>query len=335
LLFYLLSGQYYAAQSAIALQLQHHIPDQLQSIIAKLLQFNPEARYQRALDVHAALGNLSNEGTTAEARTIAALGSLISRKLILVGSLYAGAGSTFTALSLSKALNHFQIPHALIEHPSNDPELYTILFGERYAPKEYIFTLDKIKQNLLEQTAVWRNGYAEWHPLPPAGGEQDCEIEQCYKLLYSITQPIILLDISHHWNDPTVRELCKLADEIIVVAGPSLPKLNMPSSLKRINQLIDLQTRGKSVKLVANRQTVFAAHKEWLISLPFAPICIIPELEYAEVLQSLWSGHLVQDNEQVSKLLTNLLLPLIKRFIAEPHLKKIHKKETIFSKWIK
>jgi serine/threonine protein kinase len=338
LMFYLLSGgQYYAAQSAKAIQLQHHIPAKLRSIITKLLQFNPEERYQRALDVHDALGKLSHEGTRVEAsRTNETSGSLITRKLILIGSLYAGAGSTFTALSLSKVLNHFQIPHALIEHPSNDPELYAILFGERYAPKEYIFTLDKIKQNLLEQTPIWRNGHAEWHPLPPAGGEQDCQIEQSYKLLYSITQPIILLDISHHWDHPTVIELSKLADEIIVVAGPSLPKLNMPSSLKRINHIIDLQSRGKSVQLVANRQTVFAAQKEWLISLPLAPNCIIPELEYAEVLQSLWSGHLVQDKEHVSKLLTDLLLPLIKRFIAEPHLsQRTHKKEAFFSKWIK
>jgi serine/threonine-protein kinase len=338
LMFYLLSGgHYYTPQSTFTDQLPHHISEKLQNIIAKLLQFDPEERFQKASEVYTALEKLSKESTSIkEIKTMAQSDLLITRKLILIGSLYAGAGSTFTTLSLSCALNNFHIPHAVIEYLLNEPELYALLFGERYAPKDYIFTADKIERNLLEQTPVWRNGHAEWHPLPPTERVLDCQIEQSYKLLYSIAQPIILLDISHHWTHPTVIELCQRADEIIVVTGPSLPKLNMPSTLNRINQLIDLQSRGKSVQLVANRQAGFPAQKEWLFSLPLAPICILPEFEYAEVVQSLWSGQLVQEREPISKLLTDRLLPLIKKFIPEPHLSlNILKKDTLFSKWLK
>jgi serine/threonine-protein kinase len=157
-------------------------------------------------------------------------------------------------------------------------------------------------------------------------------MEQSYKLLYTITKPIVLIDVSHHWEDPVVVELCRQADEIVAVAGPSLTRLNMPSTLNNVKQLSNHQLEGKSIQCITNRIAPFPAQKEWLSALPFAPICSLPEFDYAAVLQIQWAGRLFQDQEQSLQILTEQLMPFLKKVIPSSSFKqdKPLKKKLLF-----
>jgi serine/threonine protein kinase len=339
LLFYLLmDGQYYTHQIAQNHQLTLKLPEKLVLIMTKLLKKNPEERFQTATEAFSELEQVFLEKPMPinQPELIYQDSVQMTRKLIIVGSLYAGAGSTFVAMSLAKALNHFAVPHALVENICNQPELFTMLNGERHAPQNYIFSAEKVFRESIEQTPSWCNGHSEWHPLPPSGFDHNWQKEQSYKLLYSIKKPIVIIDVSHHWEDPVVVELCRQADEIVAVAGPSLTRLNMPSTLNDVKQLSNNQLEGKSIRCITNRTALFSAQKEWFTALPFAPICSLPEFDYAEVLQAQWAGRLFQDQEQSLQILTEQLKPLLKKVIPPSffrHVKPL--KKNVLTRWFK
>ncbi|MDB5053102.1 MAG: putative serine/threonine-protein kinase [Bacilli bacterium] len=342
LMYYLLSGgHYYSPQLEKWQPFSEQVPEKLNNLIDKLLQNDPINRYQTAVEVQKQLEHLL-VSIPAGSKTFPIQNSIKSdvssttmkRKLIVIGSLYANAGSTFTALSLARVLDQNFIPHALVESISNEPELYALLYGERHAPNYYSFTADRIYQGGMEKAKIWQNGNTEWHPLPPTGFQGNWQTEHTYKLLYSITQPIVLLDVSHYWEHPIVKEICLQADEIVVVAGPSLSKLKFPSTLDHLNCLLDLQLQGKSIQWIANRKAAFSAEKEWLAALPFTPICTIPELVYADMLKAQWSGKLIQDRDPYLHILTDCLKPLMNKIIPETYFTQADsKKKHFLSRW--
>jgi serine/threonine protein kinase len=340
LLFYLLNkGQHYSFQSAQLTQMSHHVPDKLVKIITRLLKLNPEERYQTASQVFTELeqdldikvNRITTHPQTSSHR------SPLPRKLILVGSLYPGAGSTFVSLALARVLNHSAVPHALVENIGNEPTLFTLLFGDRHAPQEYIYAVDKVSRETTTQTPAWRNGHSELYPLPLDKSTQEWSKELNYKLLYSITQQIIILDVSHLWEDPLVSDLCRQADEVVIVAGPSLSRLNTPITCKYIDSLIELQKEGISISCLANRLAPFAAQKEWLSTLPFPTTCTLPEFDYASVLQAEWGGKLFADQETSLQVLIEQLNPLVQKVIPSSYLLSTNKplKKQAFSRWFK
>jgi serine/threonine protein kinase len=339
LLFYLLNqGQYYSFQPAQLQQLTSRTPEKLALIITKLLKINPEDRYQKASQVLAELEQVFVAGSIEVTDQKKMKQHLVSlpRKLIIVGSQFASAGSTFVALALARVLNHYAIPHALVEHVYNQPELFTILFGERNAPQDYCYTVEKAHHETVEKTPVWSKGYSELHPLPPNGFTRAWSKELSYKLLYSIVQPIVVLDVSHNWDDPTVLELCRQASEILVVTAPSLPKINSPSALKQVHLLTRIQEEGKSIHCVANRIAAFSAQKEWLSTLPFHTICELPEFDYAAILQAEWGGKLFADQEEHMQIFIEQMKTLLNNLLPEAYLiPNKHTKKHAFTRWFK
>jgi serine/threonine protein kinase len=339
LMYFLLNnGHHYSHQSAQIKEMTKRIPIKLVTLIMKLLSVLPADRFQTAAEVYTELENVFVDALNLPANqsTVPDHYPHLTRKLVIIGSLYGGAGSTFVALALARSLNYYAIPHALVENMGNEPELYTLLFGERHAPQGYKYSAEKIIHESVERTPLWKNAHSEWHPLPPDGIQHTGHKDYTYRLLYSILQPIVILDVSHHWSDPAVMELCRQADEIVVVAGPSLTKLNMPSTFKHVDLLLDYQKTGKSMQCVANRMTPFSAQREWLSALPFAPICSIPEFNYSDVIQSQWSGKLFQDQTESLKLFNEQLKPFLPKLISSSFIShnKAGKMNT-YSKWFK
>jgi hypothetical protein len=223
-----------------------------------------------------------------------------------------------------------------VENIHNQPALFTLLYGERNVPPNYIYSADKAYRDTPKKTPIWCNGYTELHPLPPNGFTEIWCKEHSYKLLYSITQPIIVMDVSHSWDDPIVIELCRHADEIVMVSGPSLTRLKLPITDKYIHQFTKFQQEGRSVHCVANRTALFTGQKEWLSTLPINPICSLPEFDYGAVLQAEWGGKLFADQETSLELFIEHLKPLLKKVIPASYFssKRTVKKQTLLS-WFK
>jgi hypothetical protein len=340
MMYYLLSrGQYmYITQTPLA-KLRPDLPRALTETVQMLLHDNPQDRCQSALEVQHRLAPLAPNPNKAAARA-SALGlpntpASIPRKLIVVGGLYAGAGSTFTAVTIARVLHACGIPQALVEQPTNEPDLYMLLYGDAKAPQSYTFASDAAASaGVLLHQPTWVNGLTTWLPIHPDGFSGSWTPADTFKLLYSMTKPIVIWDISTGWEEPSVQELCHSADEIIIVLDASPAKINRPSSRARLKQLMDYQARGKSVRYIANKEIPPGIRKEWQESLPGPVLCTLPELPFESVVRCLWKGEFIQDQPAVLDKLRSALYPLLRVLISEEKL--IHhtaKPKRLFSRF--
>lgn len=329
LMYFLLSkGAYYYTSRKPLNVIDDNLPAALVDIIHRLLQDHPQDRFQTALEVKIKLdGLLLEAGGADSARTkLEWKGSLrlIPKKLIVIGGMYRGAGSTFVTFALAKALSSYHIPNAVVEHPLHGPEHFSLLFGEARAPGNYRFASDcKEKDEGWEEMQQWKDGSTVWLPVNPQDGlPQSWDADFIFKLLHQIKTPVILFDISHHWNEPTLETIYQAADEIIMVADP-LPTKITPRLTNEVGEFLQrLRKSGKSTRIIANRDHRFSHRAQWIRSLPMPPLCTVPDLPFRQITESIWKGSMIQHDSAVLEVLREALFPLICTIVPLAHLAK-------------
>jgi hypothetical protein len=260
----------------------------------------------------------------------------VPAKMIMIGSLYPGAGSTFITLGIARLLNYIGISTAVVEHPVIMPTLHTMLFGEKNAPNNYSFIADQlIKEGRIgKRSEEWVDGSTGWYPSAPSGLPEGTfwSTDMTLKLLYNIKEPVILVDVSHNWNDVSIRETCLDADEIIFVADSMLStKYTRPDTVEISKLMFELKQFGKNVHIVANRDVPLGGkRKQWLQSLPYPPEGIVPDISYKNVVTAAWDAKLIFDEDEVRVDLLSGLYSILRRIVPTDYpiknLKKIMKK---------
>ncbi|MCY9665858.1 hypothetical protein M5X11_12925 [Paenibacillus alginolyticus] len=245
-------------------------------------------------------------------------------KLIAIGSAYSGAGSTFVTLALSRILHHIGISNAVVEHPTGDPVLYSLLFGEKKCPHEYKFLSEQVQQNgvIVNRRVEWNEGNTSWYPIHPEGLKRTNEwsSDDTLKMLYHVKEPIVLLDVSHKWSDPTVRETCLSADEIFCIVDPLLPiRFFRQETKKNTDVIFEIRNMGKPANIIANRDVKVTNRNEWLRSLPLPPISVIQEFPYSAVIDSIWNNKLIADDDDIRGDLIYALYGVINRIVPKDY----------------
>ncbi|HEY0828986.1 MAG TPA: hypothetical protein VGE40_12885, partial [Bacilli bacterium] len=289
---------------------ERQVPLPLLPILQKLLRTDPAERYQNASALKQDLEQIelvqTNLSSSRKDPPMAA------NKLILIGSLYAGAGSTFVTLAAAKALNHYGFPHAVVELPVNEPELYSLLYGEKHVPKDYVYLPASVmsgRTNLVE----WRNKHTTWYPTNPGGLEEGWNPSSTLKLLYALKHTTVLLDISNHWEDGGIQEVLESADEIIIVVDPMISKLNRPQSNKILKKLFALRRSKESINIVVNRTPGMKFFREADHLLPKSPLFSLPNFPYSDVVDSVWKGELIQERPEILNSILAAIRPLLSR----------------------
>lgn len=263
-------------------------------------------------------------------RTIEKL-QVLSNRLIIIGGLYPGAGSSFVSMALARVLNHLSIPHALVESPVHTPELFHRLDGSRKAPGggEFIYLTDYIKMRDGMQPAEWADGLTTWVPCNPKRGvQEDWTYEQTMQLILAVRAPVVILDVSHRWDHPSVQKVCNDADEIIFVADNRPEKYERGDTHENVAFMGELQKKRKSVSVIANRDfpTPRKGYRlEWMKSLPILPIAIVPDMEYSKIIEAEWEGRLVYDDEAYLDRVVPSMYPFIRRIIPTAQPIKLNK----------
>jgi serine/threonine protein kinase len=326
MLYYLLSaGQYAYNNSNSSERLSESLPEALRTTIHLLLQDQPHNRCQTALEVKLRLRSIYPDSNTLSTdskphKTIHT--STVNDKLIVIGGLYAGVGATFTAITLARMLHAIQIPHALVEQPTIEPDLYMLLYGDRHAPAAYKFPSEYIVDPSSANYTPWRTGHSTWVPIHPEGFHGDWQTTHAFKLLHMLKKPIVLWDVSTGWEHPSVMELCHSADEIIVVVDSSPGKCSRPSTRKLIEHFETFQKRGKKLHYIANGALPAHFRREWQDSIPSALLCTIPEIPRSDVMQAVWKGDCIQDQPQYLSKLYDALKPILREILPNetlPH----------------
>ncbi|OXM82444.1 hypothetical protein CF651_30940 [Paenibacillus rigui] len=178
LMYFVLSGgQYYHAARKPLGELDTSLPASLTGLVGKLLQAEPAARCQSAAEVRRELLRLlppQAGGSLSQTRSGTAAGGAAAPRprVLAVGALYAGAGATFAALAMARALQALGVPHAVLEPPTRQPELYALLFGEKHAPAGYRCYNDA-RGPVPWDAAPWIDGGTLWLPSAAGGGPDE------------------------------------------------------------------------------------------------------------------------------------------------------------------
>lgn len=338
MMYYLLSGgTYFSLERSGRDSFPKESPKGLINIVNKLVQFQPEDRYQNASEVMRDLQNVqhsekahygketlrtesihntSRQWQHVDSQLKEGRRSVIAPQLIIIGSLYPGAGSTFAGISLARVLHSYNIRVAYVENPTNQPELYALLFGDKFAPRKYQFITERIARNeSVDGLVPWSEGFTNWYPLSPDGHHESWNVENSLTLLQSIREPIVIMDISGQWADRHVQELCQNANRIIAVTDTSPSKVYQPASQVVIRQLLSFKEQGRSIELIANKDIALKERKQWLHSQFIRPLCTLPYIDYSQVIEAQWRGKLVHDLPHVLQHIRKAYQPLIASLI--------------------
>jgi serine/threonine-protein kinase len=312
MMYFLLSGgQYYYTVQKSLRQLNRDFPAALDAIVHKLLRPAPEERFQNALDVKKALERWLQESKLPSVGTHISVSGSISTQLIVVGSMYSGAGATFSAIALAKAIEAMGFGCSVIERTGGPPELYALLFGEKNAPSGYQFYTDS-----RNNPPLWQDGGITWYPLPPDRQEPiGWTAEQRLRLFYRMKRPFIVVDIGTQWLSPETQELLQEADIVIGVFDPLLHKLGMPEAIRRLHFVEQLRESGKPVHYIANKFVGISGRDDWLKLIPRGVSCILPAVDFTAVVDACWKGTLVHDRPDISRKIAAALRPLVSSWI--------------------
>lgn len=293
-LYFLLSGGGYAPLKRLPLaELCPGAPEPLLKLLERLLEDVPERRPQQAEEVLAVLRALERR-LRAEGfgGTAASDGEQRDDKpqLVLVGGLYRGAGATFAAICLAKALDDAGINHAVAEHPVIEPELFALLDGERKAPRDYVFADERAAAEETEPRARWLEGHTEWVASRPGAETENWTAEQTLLWLSGIQRPVVIVDIGDRWRHPAIAPLCAAAAELLVVVDPSPAKLGRTHVSALLRDLESMARSGRRITWIANRDVPSPRRDDWLRMLPAKPAISVPAFAPQRMLEAQWRG---------------------------------------------
>jgi hypothetical protein len=148
----------------------------------------------------------------------------IRPRLIAVGSLHPGAGSTFFLYNFTRYLSDKGVPSCILE-ALNDVDALFALAGSEEPPN---FEWESLHNLIMERSHHQLYSIPKWTIegtiLMPTLNVDKESFEQNYAkdLVYFARQsPLVFVDISHDWTDPISKEVLGMCDELWCVTEPN------------------------------------------------------------------------------------------------------------------
>lgn len=315
--YYLLSGGSFAYGRNPRAKLDRLVPPRFADLLERLLAERPEDRPASADELFRELEALAAE-IGEEAEPQAGFGSGFGDTGGTMGggsgsgrgpgwgaqvyafvSAYPGAGASFVASALSARLAGLEAPHALVECPGGEPELYYALDGDRNRPARAAYA-DPAGE--LPSAPSWKKGTAAYYPLDPGSAGMRPPEKAFASWLRRLGPAIVLLDVSSRWETPGVAEwVGAYADRLYVVADCLPAKWNSrrQRAVSRMEEAA--RRRGAGFGWIANRDHDFPRREDWLSTFPAKPLLAMPAVPLDEVARSLWRGEPVRPDKRMSE----------------------------------
>ncbi|MEK4671611.1 hypothetical protein [Niallia sp. FSL R7-0271] len=287
----------------------------------------------------------------------------IPPKLIVIGSLWAGAGSTTISVNLARAIASRGLQVSLVEYPTQKPYLFDYLDIHNKEDEErgkiYFDHAQLIKSDgHFTRDRNWNEKGISWYVndsrFPPV---KNFSFDELLKLIYSISTPIKIIDISTKWNDPTIRDLLHQADEIFVCVEPDPIKVDWLAQIsingqktdfqRMENRIIDYLTEmenlnGVSFQYITTKVNDSIDMKEWHEDFIFKEsLVLLDNIPYEDHMRCVWKSTFLYDNPYYKEMFEYAFKPIFKRVLPlEFHLleQDKHQKKSIkniFSNLIK
>lgn len=270
-------------------------------------------------------------------------------KVVIVGSLTKGSGSTILATNLARMVGERRIDVAYMEHPLIRPYMYDYL-QIHTSDHEYFDVTRAVKTknaNLKEEPFIKDN--VRWHVIDATEYPmRDFEYHHLLMATHSIGANVLIVDISDRWEDPEVQKFMRHADLILIAAEPDIikyeysrleyrvtPSDSHPTREYRIMKYLEEHHMNK-YELVLMKYFK-GVHMETMNELLHKrPIAKLPYIEYPTIIKAMQNFKLLYDFDNSSKeLLEENFLRIISRFMPNDLVQLKTERKGLLSKLMK
>lgn len=265
----------------------------------------------------------------------------IPSRLIIIGSLYRGAGSTLLATNMARMIAKRDIDVAYIEHPLTAGYMYDFLqihqSEEPYAELAYEISQNGLSKanghSFFKYGINWYVNDSRKEPL------KHFSYENHLYLTHSIKSSITILDVSDRWLDTEVQKILHLADEIVLCVDPDPVKFD-----RSLFEIPGYQPKEKKIMQLLNDEheehfniammKLFKGVDRKLLKemLPFNAGIEMPYIPYEEIQTSLYKSKLIYDTGYADEFERHLL-PFVEAILPNGF-GKSRNKPTFISKLI-
>lgn len=274
-------------------------------------------------------------------------------KLVIVASLWAGAGSTTFAINLARAIAERGLEVSYVEYPMAKPYMFDYLsIINKEDEEREIFYKDFAKRIIQtgkrSSADSWEEKGIKWF-VTDTRYEPFTEFtfEDMLKLVYSINSPVTIVDVSHYLNHKTVQDFLHQVDDIFICIEPDPVKIDWMATIhtngkeasvqreeQRIIQFLNELEKKENIKyeFVVMKDSDVIERKEFLNCLEKEPLCYFPSFPYEDLLKAIWESTFLYDNEEYTDIIEKAIKPVIVRILPREFydLKK-NKSKSIFN----
>lgn len=254
----------------------------------------------------------------------------VPTKVVLVGSLYRGAGATLVASNLALALAKRKLDTTFIEYPLNQsPYIFDYLQIYARESEDKIFT-DTIRE-VSEQGAMWASKEAwvdknvKWHVIDTRKEPQPTfSYEHLSTLTKAIPTSYLIIDVSNNWLNPELQKYLYLADEILICMDTD--PIQMQKGMESPGEFITKEARiveslFKNPKLknveIVHTKTFKNGLLETKELLPKNPLIRLPYIPYPSIQKSLYETSFLYEEPEYSQIFEEAFYPLFKKIVPK------------------
>lgn len=260
----------------------------------------------------------------------------IPSKLIVVASMWQGAGSTTLATNLARAIANRGIKVSYVEFPLSKPYMFDYL----QIPKQELereqtyfdFSKElKDKKLIRRKVEAWNQFDVDWYVTDTRNEPiTKFSYEELIKLIYSINSTITIVDVAANLHHESVQNFLHHADDIFICIEPDPIKIDWLASIningtestqqRQEKKIIDYLNEIQEVENVAYqfvnmKYTKKIDNKTWLECLDKKPLTYVPVIDYHDYISSVWNSNFVYDSIEYQEVLEKAFKPLIVKML--------------------
>lgn len=261
----------------------------------------------------------------------------IPQKLIAIGSLWPGAGSTLYAVNLARAIAERHVEVSYVEYPKSKPYVFDYLNIGQLEQDLGTPYIDYAKQSLIKshlkvrgfrfRGVQWFVNDSRYPPIHEWTGEN--MLKFTYKLRDT---PIVIIDVSNHWADPELQRFLVHTDHIYLCVEPDPVKIDRTSLLEKTaecNQLTSeyrtlqflqsIMTKENKYQYIEMKMNSKVKVRTWRECLEHPPISSLKYIPYEDVLASVWESSFLYDQPRYQKIFETSFRPIIANLLPKSH----------------
>jgi len=252
----------------------------------------------------------------------------LENKLIVIGGLSKGAGSTFLSVNLAKALTDLKIRTSVLEPPLDEPYLFYYLGIDKaisikclennfYSYPHAIDNGQKIIKNMgtIIDDIIW---------IMPSPFENKIESWDHIKMLMLLDaarkSPISIIDVGTNYEHESIESILSGADMFLMVINPLPAELN--KNKINIEKLIKLKKEGLPIEFVINNHTPAITKKTLSEYFKTTPLTYIPSIETRYIQEAAHKYMMPISHSQISEKLFTPISEIINNLIPQGILKE-------------